>query len=223
MVEMNVRLSVLATLLLAACSVGVASPNARPHLVDNREALNTECVPHLEPGEGGTATHTFSADGFRYRTDAQGRPARAVATRPLGDRAEQPRDRWCEHAVGRAFTPGNSKFRRYTGAHLIGTQLGGVSRRYNLVPQDSSFNSVIYKRVEVQAAKCEAGDGVFMGVDVSYPNETTLVPGTFLVRVWSEKRAEKRATFANTRGADHAEALVRADVLADFLEEACGG
>ena len=218
----RLALSALAVLLVAHSS-GVASPHVQPRLANNSSAVNTACVPRFESDEGETVARTFSANGFRYETDAQGRPARAVATRPLGGRAEQPRDRQCERAVGRAFTPGNSKFRRYGGGHLIGTQLGGVSRRYNLVPQDGNFNSIIYKQIERQASECEIDDEVFMSVDVTYPNETTLVPETFLVRVWFEERAEKQATFANTRGADHAEALIRADVLADFLEEACGG
>lgn len=119
---------------------------------------------------------------------------------------------------------GNSKFRRYGGGHLIGTRLGGVSERYNLVPQDASFNSNIYRQVEVQAAKCDVEDGVFMRVDAVYPDDMTLVPERFLVKMWMPKKGfGKQVTFFNSSGASRSEEVIRADFLTDLLKQECGG
>ena len=49
MMEIKVRLGVLATLLLVTYNIGVALPGTRP--LDGRGAVHTDCAPHSEPSE----------------------------------------------------------------------------------------------------------------------------------------------------------------------------
>ena len=62
---------------------------------------------------------------------------------------------------------------------------------------------------------------VKMKVELSVDG-AALEPEAFLVHMGSEERSGRHATFSNTRGENHSEALIRADVLSGFLEQ-CGG
>ncbi len=179
-------------LVLTACNT---APEAVKEPVPVTAKAMDSCDVFLDPdGE-------FVRNGFLYLMDQDGRPRFATSLRPLGGRERIRRHLGCQSIVGRGWSRDSEPRGQYQGGHLIGHQLGGWSKRANLVRQQSNFNLSAWSRVENAAAKCAPNDGIKMLVYVSYPNRARVTPDYWAVN-FSQRGSNQsiRRIFRNEAG-----------------------
>jgi hypothetical protein len=143
------------------------------------QASITDC-PQTFPS--GFRSTWYSLTGEHYYIDSAGRPSKGYSHLPPVN--SEARNDSCQASVGQwgdAANPGAD----YDGGHLLGSQLGGWGARANLVPQEANFNRGNYAQLENKMATCDglSSGRMLYSVTVSYPNSTTLIPGTWNVYI----------------------------------------
>lgn len=72
----------------------------------------------------------------------------------------------------------------HDGGHVIGLQLGGDDKGYNVVPMLPGFNRGVWRGMEREvAALANATSGLWMSVDMHYKDAVSVMPETFGVDV----------------------------------------
>ena len=112
--------------------------------------------------------NSYELNGYKYKTDDQGRISSASGKLHLKDRQGRLPIEDSLNDIGKGDEHGMRDANGHPmddKGHLIGDQFGGAPRLENLIPQDAKINQGIYKSLEDQLAK-QVKNGKDVRVDI---------------------------------------------------------